>query len=88
MEAGMIQNQNNVLLYESIKDEDIKELKEVTDNLTEEDPTDQPTELTVEDDLVIPVEWEDREDIFLNGPIQLEEIICTIIQTLQNIFNR
>ena len=59
-----------------------------TDNLTEEDPTDQPTELTVEDDLVIPVEWEDREDIFLNGPIQLEEIICTIIQTLQNIFNR
>ena len=71
-----------------IKDEDIKELKEVTDNLTEEDPTDQPTELTVEDDLVIPVEWEDREDIFLNGPIQLEEIICTIIQTLQNIFNR
>ena len=71
-----------------IKDEDIKDLKEITDNLTEIDPTDQPTELTVEDDLVIPVEWEDREDIFLNGPIQLEEIICTIIQTLQNRLNQ
>lgn len=62
-------------------DEDIKDLKDVTDRLTQNNPDDKPEDLTVTDDLLTPVTLKDREEILIVGPIDLEEI--TIYSTVK-----
>ena len=59
-----------------ILDEDIVNLKKVTDQLTEEDPDDTPEDVTVVDDLEVHTDLSDREDILINGSILLDEIVC------------
>ena len=62
-----------------ISDNDIAELKRITDSLTSENPEDTPNELIVIDELDEPVNWEEREKIYdtvrYGGTI--EEIIVT-----------
>ena len=56
-------------------DSDIAAMKEVTDKLTKENPSDVPTVVVVSDDIIIPVTLNNREDILLIGNYILEELI-------------
>ena len=58
-----------------IMDKDIALLKQITDELTKEDETDQPTTLIVVDDLVCPVTLKDRDDVLLISYYLLQEVL-------------
>ena len=60
-----------------IADEDIKELKAITDYLEQNDESEKPETLEVSNSLGIPVTFQDREDYQILYYFELPELIVT-----------
>ena len=56
-------------------DKDILQLKNITDKITEDEPSDKPEILTVIDNLIVPITYQQRDFYLIIGSIILPEVI-------------